>query len=155
MKQFLLLQHCFRLLTFGTITTSDAVRGGHFLLISVGSVKISFNSLCLLLKAVVPHKFCVVSVSLQGSCVSLVSTRQHLISTGHCPHSVYSRSTSVPFTVREYMFVRNYILLCWSCLKPIRLCEHSYSKTETSFSAILMTHYCPCGLNRMNPLHLS
>ena len=104
MKQFLLLQHCFRLLTFGTITTSDTVRRGHFLLISVGSVKISFKSSCFLLKAFDPHSFCVVPVSLQGSCACLVSTWQHLISIGHCPHSVYSRSTSVPLMVRENNF---------------------------------------------------
>ena len=39
-------------------------------------IKISFNSSCLLLKAVDPQKVCFVSVSLRSSCACLVSTRQ-------------------------------------------------------------------------------
>jgi len=70
------------LLTCGHITTSDAVPVSPFSSYFCRFRQNLLHSSCLLLKAVDPTNFCVMSVSLRGLCMCLLSAWQHWISKG-------------------------------------------------------------------------
>jgi hypothetical protein len=70
------------LLTCGHITNSDAVPVSPFSSYFCRFLQNLLHSSYLLLKAVDPPKFCVMSVSLRGLCVCLLNTWQHWISIG-------------------------------------------------------------------------